>query len=232
MPKTKAAAHPVVPVRVAATADVVVPAAKRARAAGAVAATAAPAAARATAPAVPVNGTTTAKKTRPNPNAGKVCSRKFVGCGADPGTYDPVTRLQKGRKQHSAACCRAWKASGAISLVGADAHRRRRGKNFTGRASGKKAQQGAERAKRRAEDRAAQLARTAAIIEKLVDEMFDERMNEEDDDADNVADDGEVDGVASPDVGGSSAVPVVTATLPTTPVTATVSAIATVPGPQ
>eukprot|EP00750_Incisomonas_marina_P008077 INCI15211.1.p1 GENE.INCI15211.1~~INCI15211.1.p1 ORF type:complete len:228 (+),score=44.34 INCI15211.1:137-820(+) len=224
--KTKAGAHPVVPVRVAATADVVVPPAKRTRA-GAVAAIASPSVARTAAPAVPVVGA--AKKTRYNPNAGKVCSRKFVGCGADPGVYDPVTRLQKGRKQHSAACCRAWKASGAISLVGADAHRRRRGQGFTGRASGEKAQQGAQRAKRRAEARAAQLARTAAIIEKLVDEMFDERMNEEDDDDDDV-DDGDVDEVvASQNGGGPPAIPVVTATRP---VTATVSAITAVPIPQ
>ena len=54
--------------------------------------------------------------TRPNPNAGKVCVRGFVGCGQTAGTYDPATQKQKGRKTHSKACQDAWRASGAAAL--------------------------------------------------------------------------------------------------------------------
>ena len=36
--------------------------------------------------------------TRPNPNAGKVCVRGFVGCGQTAGTYDPATQKQKSPK--------------------------------------------------------------------------------------------------------------------------------------
>ena len=62
-------------------------------------------------------------KTRPNPNAHLTCVRGFEGCGATPGTYVPATRLQKGRKAHSKACQRAWKASGKKAKVGYHAHR-------------------------------------------------------------------------------------------------------------
>jgi hypothetical protein len=83
---------------------------------------------------------------RPNPNLGKVCSRGFGDCGATPGEYDPVTRRMLGRKHHSVACNYVWKASGAVSLVGSDAHRRKRGRNYDGRARGDKAVSAAVRA--------------------------------------------------------------------------------------
>jgi hypothetical protein len=53
--------------------------------------------------------------TRPNPHAGKVCVRGFMGCGQTAGTYDPVTQGQRGRVQHSSQCGAAWKASGAAA---------------------------------------------------------------------------------------------------------------------
>mmetsp|Transcript_39473 Transcript_39473/g.57987 ORF Transcript_39473/g.57987 Transcript_39473/m.57987 type:complete len:161 (-) Transcript_39473:158-640(-) len=114
-------------------------------------------------------------KTRPNPHAGKVCSRGFKDCGATPGTYDPKTRQQKGRKHHSVACRNAWKESGAVSLVGADAHRKRRDKSYTGRASGEKAARGAARARAREEARLAREARTKAIVDKLTEDVFQDK---------------------------------------------------------
>ena len=66
--------------------------------------------------------------TRPNPNAGKVCVRGFKGCGATPGTYNPTTRKQDGRKAHSKSCTTAWKAAGSVFKNGAHAHRNKKRK--------------------------------------------------------------------------------------------------------